>query len=227
MEHWSKMMTEFVSTDAYAEANAEDAQRLAPQFLAVSQIDRDGGESIASAMNMRLRDDYTGLAERLTNIEMRLDDVDAKLDAGGAQRGPDTKAESWCRAITKRRQTRRTARQAKQLPRTMPMFSQSPRWPRKWRRLIGCSRPMPKSLKRRKRWFGRSIRPSCTTTFRSCRKKSDTKFRCSWCSPIMNRPHVLDLRPGHSFVEYMRDRGYDIYLLDWGIPGPEDKELEV
>src|SRR6266566_4330794 len=33
---------------------------------------------------------------------------------------------------------------------------------------------------------------------------------------IMNRPHVLDLRPGHSFVEYMRDRGYDIYLLDWG-----------
>ena len=35
---------------------------------------------------------------------------------------------------------------------------------------------------------------------------------------IMNRPHVLDLRPGHSFVEYMRDRGYDIYLLDWGAP---------
>lgn len=42
---------------------------------------------------------------------------------------------------------------------------------------------------------------------------------------IMNRPHVLDLRPGHSFVEYMRDRGYDIYLLDWGAPGPEDKDL--
>ena len=43
---------------------------------------------------------------------------------------------------------------------------------------------------------------------------------------IMNRPHVLDLRPGHSFVEYMRDRGYDIYLLDWGAPGPEDKDLK-
>ena len=42
---------------------------------------------------------------------------------------------------------------------------------------------------------------------------------------IMNRPHVLDLRPGHSFVEYMRDRGYDIYLLDWGAPGPEDRNL--
>lgn len=43
---------------------------------------------------------------------------------------------------------------------------------------------------------------------------------------IMNRPHVLDLRPGHSFVEYMRDRGYDIFLLDWGAPGPEDRNLK-
>ena len=42
---------------------------------------------------------------------------------------------------------------------------------------------------------------------------------------IMNRPHVLDLRPGHSFVEYMLKRGYDIYLLDWGAPAPEDKNL--
>jgi polyhydroxyalkanoate synthase len=42
---------------------------------------------------------------------------------------------------------------------------------------------------------------------------------------IMNRPHVLDLRPGHSFVEYMVQRGYDVYLLDWGIPGPEDSTL--
>jgi polyhydroxyalkanoate synthase len=43
---------------------------------------------------------------------------------------------------------------------------------------------------------------------------------------IMNRPHVLDLRPGHSFVEYMLRHGYDVYLLDWGAPGPEDKNLK-
>lgn len=42
---------------------------------------------------------------------------------------------------------------------------------------------------------------------------------------IMNRPHVLDLRPGHSFAEYMLRHGYDLYLLDWGAPGPEDKGL--
>jgi len=43
---------------------------------------------------------------------------------------------------------------------------------------------------------------------------------------IMNRPHVLDLRPGHSFAEYMLKRGYDLYLLDWGAPGPEDCNLK-
>src|SRR5262249_15124810 len=42
---------------------------------------------------------------------------------------------------------------------------------------------------------------------------------------IMNRPHVLDLRPGHSFVEYMLRHGYDLYLLDWGAPGPEDRNM--
>lgn len=43
---------------------------------------------------------------------------------------------------------------------------------------------------------------------------------------IMNRPHVLDLRPGHSFVEYMVNHGYDVFLLDWGIPGLEDRDLK-
>jgi polyhydroxyalkanoate synthase len=43
---------------------------------------------------------------------------------------------------------------------------------------------------------------------------------------IMNRPHVLDMRPGHSFVEYMLKHGYDLYLLDWGAPGPEDRDMK-
>lgn len=43
---------------------------------------------------------------------------------------------------------------------------------------------------------------------------------------LMNRPTILDLRPGHSFVEHMIGRGYDVYLLDWGVPGLEDKDLK-
>jgi polyhydroxyalkanoate synthase subunit PhaC len=43
---------------------------------------------------------------------------------------------------------------------------------------------------------------------------------------LMNRPYILDLRPGHSFVEFMVSRGYDVFLLDWGAPGAEDKNLK-
>jgi polyhydroxyalkanoate synthase subunit PhaC len=43
---------------------------------------------------------------------------------------------------------------------------------------------------------------------------------------LMNRPDILDLRPGHSFVEFMVKKGYDVYLLDWGCPGLEDRHLK-
>ena len=43
---------------------------------------------------------------------------------------------------------------------------------------------------------------------------------------LMSRPYILDLRPGHSFIEFMVNSGYDLYLLDWGCPGPEDKNLK-
>lgn len=43
---------------------------------------------------------------------------------------------------------------------------------------------------------------------------------------LMNKPYILDLRPGNSFIEYMVKQGYDVYLLDWGVPGPEDKDLK-
>ena len=39
---------------------------------------------------------------------------------------------------------------------------------------------------------------------------------------LINRPDIFDLRPGNSFVEYMVQQGYDVYMLDWGRPGPED-----
>lgn len=43
---------------------------------------------------------------------------------------------------------------------------------------------------------------------------------------LMNRPTILDLRPKSSFVEHMVNQGYDVYLLDWGAPGPEDRNLK-
>lgn len=43
---------------------------------------------------------------------------------------------------------------------------------------------------------------------------------------LITRSWILDLRPGYSFVEYMVGQGYDVYLLDWGSPGPEDRGLK-
>jgi polyhydroxyalkanoate synthase subunit PhaC len=44
---------------------------------------------------------------------------------------------------------------------------------------------------------------------------------------LMSRPTILDLRPGNSFIEYMVRQGYEVYLLDWGYPGLEDKHLKL
>ena len=42
---------------------------------------------------------------------------------------------------------------------------------------------------------------------------------------LINRPDIFDLRPGNSFVEFLLDEGYDVFLLDWGVPGEEDADL--
>ena len=42
---------------------------------------------------------------------------------------------------------------------------------------------------------------------------------------LINRPYVLDLMPHNSLVEYLVGQGFDVYMLDWGIPGDEDKNL--
>lgn len=43
---------------------------------------------------------------------------------------------------------------------------------------------------------------------------------------LINRPSIFDLRPGNSFVEYMLKQGFEIYMLDWGTPGPEDAKYD-
>jgi len=42
----------------------------------------------------------------------------------------------------------------------------------------------------------------------------------------ISRPYIFDLLPGGSFVEHMTRQGFDFYLLDWGVFGPEDNDLD-
>jgi polyhydroxyalkanoate synthase subunit PhaC len=41
---------------------------------------------------------------------------------------------------------------------------------------------------------------------------------------LINRPDIFDLRPGNSFVEFLLDEGFDVFLLDWGVPDDEDAD---
>jgi polyhydroxyalkanoate synthase len=42
---------------------------------------------------------------------------------------------------------------------------------------------------------------------------------------LINRHYVLDLMPGKSFAEFMVQQGHDVFILDWGTPGNEDRFL--
>ncbi|MEM9189944.1 MAG: alpha/beta fold hydrolase [Myxococcota bacterium] len=44
---------------------------------------------------------------------------------------------------------------------------------------------------------------------------------------LINRHYVLDLMPGKSFAEFLVAQGHDVYCVDWGTPGPEDRYLEL
>lgn len=80
LESWSKALSGFVHGEAFAEANGA----LLDGLLSSSAPFRKSLETVMahSLANLSLpsRDEVARLAERLTNIELRLDDMDSKLD---------------------------------------------------------------------------------------------------------------------------------------------------
>ena len=80
MDAWSKAMIDIVNTDAYANATG----KLLDTWLSTSApfrnlVETSMTQTLAN-LSMPSRDEITRLAERMTNVEMRLDDMDAKLD---------------------------------------------------------------------------------------------------------------------------------------------------
>jgi|tagenome__1003787_1003787.scaffolds.fasta_scaffold20940891_2 polyhydroxyalkanoate synthase len=41
---------------------------------------------------------------------------------------------------------------------------------------------------------------------------------------LVSKSYILDLQPGNSFIEFMRDEGFDVFLLDWVAADPADAE---
>ena len=117
METWSKAMLDLVNTEGYADATS----RMLDSYLSVSAPIRKLLETtmtqVLSQFNMPSRNEIISLAERLTNIEMRLDDLDAKLDgmahsraAAPAQAVTEAEAKPATRPATRPATTARARR---------------------------------------------------------------------------------------------------------------------
>ena len=80
LDAWAKAMVETVNTDAYAKATG----MLLDTYLSASSPFREAVEKTMlqtlQQLSMPSRADFVSLAERLTNIEMKLDDLDAGLE---------------------------------------------------------------------------------------------------------------------------------------------------
>ncbi|MFF5996414.1 class III poly(R)-hydroxyalkanoic acid synthase subunit PhaC [Lysinibacillus sp. KU-BSD001] len=44
---------------------------------------------------------------------------------------------------------------------------------------------------------------------------------------LINKPYILDLYPGNSLIEHLTEQGHDVYLLDWGTAGYEDRHMKL
>ena len=44
---------------------------------------------------------------------------------------------------------------------------------------------------------------------------------------LISKPYILDLTPGVSFVEFLLRNGFDVFMIDWGVPRAEDTKLRL
>jgi polyhydroxyalkanoate synthase len=44
---------------------------------------------------------------------------------------------------------------------------------------------------------------------------------------LVSRSYIMDLRPGSSTVEFLLDRGFDVSMLDWGVPDERDADNTI
>jgi len=70
-----------------------------------------------------------------------------------------------------------------------------------------------------------------TGTLRLLRYRRETPARHAepllLCYALINRPYILDLQPDKSIVARYLAEGFDVYLIDWGVPSAADSQLRL
>ena len=80
METWSRLMIDFVNSEAYSQATSQWLDIYLTLSQPFQRVIETTMTRVLTGLNMPTRGDTTSLAERMTNIETRLDDLDIKLD---------------------------------------------------------------------------------------------------------------------------------------------------
>ncbi|MBZ5592202.1 MAG: hypothetical protein LAP39_08195 [Acidobacteriia bacterium] len=80
LEVWAKGLTEAVNTDAYTQATGAMLDAYLSASAPFREVMQKSMAQALEQLGLPTRADFESLAERMTHLEMRLDDMDAKLD---------------------------------------------------------------------------------------------------------------------------------------------------
>src|SRR6202140_5895926 len=80
LDGMAKVMVDAVNTEAYAQASGAMLENSLTIVAPFREAMEKSMLQVLQQLSMPSRQDFAGLAERFTNLEMRLDDMDAKLD---------------------------------------------------------------------------------------------------------------------------------------------------
>jgi hypothetical protein len=80
LEVWSKTMVQFVNSDAYAFATGKMLDIWLSNSAPFRKMIENALAQTLANLNIPSREEVARLAQQLTNIELRLDDLDIKLD---------------------------------------------------------------------------------------------------------------------------------------------------
>jgi hypothetical protein len=80
LEAWAKAMIGVVNTEAYAKSTGTMLDSVLAISAPMRETMHDVMTQALASLSMPSRGEIVSLAERMTQVEMRLDDMDAKLD---------------------------------------------------------------------------------------------------------------------------------------------------
>lgn len=80
MKAWATMMSDIVANEAFAQTMGMYLDNYLENAAPIQQQVEKGMEKYLAQINMPSRNELTTLAERLTHLEMRTDDIEAKVD---------------------------------------------------------------------------------------------------------------------------------------------------